>query len=56
MTAGFGTLSMMGVAKPDIISHFGISNSAYDLQHVAYVFGLFVAFLLGHTKLYEGEL
>ncbi|BAD86455.1 predicted permease, major facilitator superfamily [Thermococcus kodakarensis KOD1] len=55
MTAGFGTLSMMGVAKPDIISHFGISNSAYDLQHVAYVFGLFVAFLLGHTKLYEGS-
>lgn len=55
MTAGFGTLSMMGVAKPDIISHFGISGSAYDLQHVAYVFGLFVAFLLGHTKLYEGS-
>ncbi|WP_048151563.1 MFS transporter [Palaeococcus ferrophilus] len=55
MTAGFGTLSMMGVAKPDIISHFGISGSAYDLQHVAYVFGLFIAFLLGHTKLYEGS-
>ncbi|MCD6558360.1 MFS transporter [Thermococci archaeon] len=55
MTAGFGTLSMMGVAKPDIISHFGISAEAYDLQHIAYVFGLFVAFLLGHTKLYEGS-
>lgn len=55
MTAGFGTLSMMSVAKPDIISHFGISAEAYDLQHVAYVFGLFIAFLLGHTKLYEGS-
>lgn len=55
MTAGFGTLSMMGVAKPDIISHFGISAEAYDLQHIAYVFGLFVAFILGHTKLYEGS-
>ncbi|KPU62989.1 MFS transporter [Thermococcus sp. EP1] len=55
MTAGFGTLSMMSVAKPDIISHFGISGEAYDLQHVAYVFGLFIAFLLGHTKLYEGS-
>jgi len=55
MTAGFGTLSMMSVAKPDIISHFGISGSAYDLQHVAYVFGLFIAFLLGHTKIYEGS-
>lgn len=55
MTAGFGTLSMMGVAKPDIISHFGISAEAYDLQHIAYVLGLFVAFILGHTKLYEGS-
>ncbi|MCO6041537.1 MFS transporter [Thermococcus alcaliphilus] len=55
MTAGFGTLSMMSVAKPDIISHFGISAEAYDLQHVAYVFGLFIAFLLGHTRLYEGS-
>ncbi|AIF69582.1 MFS transporter [Palaeococcus pacificus DY20341] len=55
MTAGFGTLSMMSVAKPDIIAHFGISAEAYDMQHIAYVFGLFVAFLLGHTKLYEGS-
>ncbi|ALV63080.1 hexuronate transporter related protein [Thermococcus sp. 2319x1] len=55
MTAGFGTLSMMSVAKPDIVSHFGISAEAYDLQHVAYVFGLFIAFLLGHTRLYEGS-
>ncbi|CAB50195.1 MFS transporter [Pyrococcus abyssi] len=55
MAAGFGTLTFMGVAKPDIIRHFGISSDAYELQHIAYVFGLFVAFLIGHTKLYEGS-
>ncbi|AFK22304.1 MFS transporter [Pyrococcus sp. ST04] len=55
MTAGFATLTFMGVAKPDIIKHFGISDSAYELQHIAYVFGLFIAFLIGHTKLYEGS-
>ncbi|ADT84255.1 MFS transporter [Thermococcus barophilus] len=55
MTAGFGTLTMMSVAKPDVIAHFGISSDAFDLQHIAYVFGLFVAFLLGHTRIYEGS-
>ncbi|ASJ17368.1 MFS transporter [Thermococcus chitonophagus] len=55
MTAGFGTLTFMGVARPDIIKHFGIPDSAYELQHIAYVFGLFVAFLIGHTRLYEGS-
>ncbi|AAL80644.1 MFS transporter [Pyrococcus furiosus DSM 3638] len=55
MTAGFGTLTFMSVAKPDIIGHFNITSDQYDLQHVAYVFGLFVAFLLGHTRIYEGS-
>ncbi len=55
MTAGFGTLTMMSVAKPDIIAHFGITDSAYEWQHIAYVFGLFIAFLLGHTRIYEGS-
>ncbi|ASJ10175.1 MFS transporter [Thermococcus sp. P6] len=55
MTAGLGTLTMMAVAKPDVMAHFGISSDEYEWQHVAYVFGLFVAFLLGHTRLYEGS-
>ncbi|AEK73764.1 permease [Thermococcus sp. 4557] len=55
MTAGFGTLTMMAVAKPDIIAHFGISSAEYEWQHIAYVFGLFIAFLLGHTRIYEGS-
>ncbi|RLF91108.1 MFS transporter [Thermococci archaeon] len=55
MTAGFGTLTFMSVARPDIIKHFGIPESAYELQHIAYVFGLFVAFIIGHTRLYEGS-
>ncbi|NJE43461.1 MFS transporter [Thermococcus sp. GR6] len=55
MTAGFGTLTMMAVAKPDVMAHFGIDSAAYEWQHIAYVFGLFIAFLLGHTKIYEGS-
>ena len=55
MTFGLGTLTMMNVAKLDIISHFGISSEVYDLQHNAYVLGLFIAFLLGHTRLYQGS-
>ncbi|NJE85072.1 MFS transporter [Thermococcus sp. CX2] len=55
MTAGFGTLSMMAVAKPDVMAHFGIDANTYEWQHIAYVFGLFIAFLLGHTKIYEGS-
>ncbi len=55
MTAGLGTLTMMSVAKPDVMAHFGISDAQYEWQHIAYVFGLFVAFLLGHTRLYEGS-
>ncbi|AEC52329.1 hypothetical protein PNA2_1415 [Pyrococcus sp. NA2] len=55
MAAGFGTLTFMGIAKPDVIRHFGISGDEFELQHIAYVFGLFVAFLLGHTKIYEGS-
>ncbi|BAA29864.1 MFS transporter [Pyrococcus horikoshii] len=55
MTAGFGTLTFMGVAKPDIIHHFGISSNEFELQHIAYVFGLFIAFLLGSTRIYEGS-
>ncbi|HDZ36032.1 MAG TPA: MFS transporter [Thermococcus sp.] len=55
MTAGLGTLTMMAIAKPDIIGRFGIDDATYEWQHIAYVFGLFVAFLLGHTKIYEGS-
>jgi len=55
MTFGLGTLTMMNVAKLDIISHFGITSEVYDLQHNAYVLGLFIAFLLGHTRLYQGS-
>ncbi|AEH23983.1 MFS transporter [Pyrococcus yayanosii] len=55
MTAGFGTLTMMGVAKNEVITHFGISGDLYEWQHIAYVFGLFIAFLLGHTRIYEGS-
>ncbi len=55
MTAGFGTLTMMAVAKPDVMAHFGISSDTYEWQHIAYVFGLFIAFLLGHTRIYEGS-
>ncbi len=55
MTFGLGTLTMMNVAKLDIITHFSITSEAYDAQHIAYVLGLFFAFLLGHTRLYQGS-
>jgi len=54
MGVGFGPLSMMSVAKPDLMAHFNVSDDIYGLQHVSYVFGLFIAFLLGETKIYEG--
>lgn len=53
MSVGFGPLSMMSVAKPDLIAHFNVSDEIYGLQHISYVSGLFVAFLLGETKIYK---
>lgn len=50
-----GTLTMMSVAEPDIMEYFNVGKDLYDLQHIAYVFGIFIAFFLGHTKLYEGS-
>ncbi|ADI31244.1 MFS transporter [Staphylothermus hellenicus] len=49
-----GTLTMMSVAKPEIMSFFGVDEKLYDLQYIAYAAGLFAAFFLGYTKLYEG--
>lgn len=54
IAVGLGTLTMMSVAKPEIMSFFGVDEKLYDLQYISYAAGLFVAFFLGHTRLYEG--
>ena len=55
MAICLGTLTMMSVAKPTIMEYFNVGKEMYDLQHIAYVLGIFAAFFLGHTKLYEGS-
>ncbi len=55
MAVCLGTLTMMSVAKPTIMKYFNVGKEVYDLQHIAYVLGIFTAFFLGHTKLYEGS-
>ncbi|RLF66629.1 MAG: MFS transporter, partial [Thermoplasmata archaeon] len=55
ITFGLSTLSLMSVAKGFIIEHYGITSEIYDYQHTAYVVGLFFAFLLGNTRLYQGS-
>jgi len=55
ITFGLSTLSLMSVAEKIITEYYHITSDVYYYQHIAYVVGLFFAFLLGSTRIYQGS-
>ncbi|NPA47797.1 MAG: MFS transporter [Thermococci archaeon] len=55
LTVGFAGMTMMGLVQGYMTEHYGISSSSFSLQGTAYVIGIFVAFLLGGTRLFKGS-
>jgi len=55
LTVGFAGMTMMGLVQGYMTRHYGIGSSSFNLQGTAYIVGIFVAFLLGGTRLFKGS-
>ncbi len=55
LTVGFAGMTMIGLVQKYMTTRYDLTSSQFSLQGTAYVVGIFVAFLLGGTRLFKGS-